>query len=468
MMTRFSALLLFLLLAVPARAQDADLPLDEATSDHGSALAFEEPVEGKAFVVPVKGMIDGPLAAYIERALKDAADAEAGLVIFHVDTFGGLVDAADEIRKTILNAEVPTVALIDKNAASAGALISYAADRIVMVPGASIGAATVVQGTSGEAAPDKYQSYMRGLMRATAEANGRDPAIAEAMVDESIEIDGITVEGEVLTLSTSEAVKLDVADAELASLDNLLGVYEVEEADVVQHQLTRAEGLLRFFSSPVVQSILMLMMMGGLYFELQSPGVGFPGMIAAVGAAAFFGPHYLLGLVESWEVVLFVIGVVLLVAEIFVLPGFGIAGITGLTAVLLALGFSLIGNVGFSFPSGQAISSAVLTLASSLVMLVIAMFSIGRMLPRSERFGQLILEPTLAANTGHTSAMTHVEWMGKTGEAITDLRPSGTVEIEEDRIDVVTSGEYIEKGTAIEVVSVEGARVRVRAMRNLA
>ncbi len=468
MMTRFSALLLFLLLVVPARAQDSDLLLDEAAPDRGSALAFDEPVEGKAFVVPVKGMIDGPLAAYIERALKDAADAGAGLVIFHVDTFGGLVDAADEIRKTILNAEVPTVALIDKNAASAGALISYAADRIVMVPGASIGAATVVQGTSGEAAPDKYQSYMRGLMRATAEANGRDPAIAEAMVDESIEIDGITVEGEVLTLSTSEAVKLDVADAELASLDDLLGVYEVEEADVVQHQLTRAEGLLRFFSSPVVQSILMLMMMGGLYFELQSPGVGFPGMIAAVGAAAFFGPHYLLGLVESWEVVLFVIGVVLLVAEIFVLPGFGIAGITGLTAVLLALGFSLIGNFGFSFPSGQAISSAVLTLASSLVMLVIAMFSIGRMLPRSERFSQLILEPTLAANTGHTSAITHGEWIGKTGEAITDLRPSGTVEIEDDRIDVVTSGEYIEKGTRIEVVSVDGARVRVRATRNLA
>lgn len=459
MMTRFSALLLFLFLVAPARAQDTEAPV------YNEILAFEEPVEGKTFVVPVKGMIDGPLAAYIARALKDAADAEAGLVIFHVDTFGGLVDAADEIRKTILNAEVPTVALIDKNAASAGALISYAADRIVMVPGASIGAATVVQGTSGEAAPDKYQSYMRGLMRATAEANGRDPAIAEAMVDESIEIDGITVEGEVLTLSTSEAVKLDVADAELASLDDLLAVYEVEDADVVQHQLTRAEGLLRFFSSPVVQSILMLMMMGGLYFELQSPGVGFPGMIAAVGAAAFFGPHYLLGLVESWEIVLFVIGVVLLLAEIFVLPGFGIAGITGLTAVLLALGFSLIGNIGFSFPSGQAISSAVLTLASSLVMLVIAMFSLGRMLPRSERFGQLILEPTLAANTGHTSAMTHVEWMGKTGEAITDLRPSGTVEIEEDRIDVVTSGEYIEKGTAIEVVSVEGARVRVRAMR---
>ncbi|MGA0254934.1 MAG: NfeD family protein [Rhodothermales bacterium] len=461
MKTRISILFALLLLTSSAHGQETSAPVTDR-------LLFEEPVAGPAFVITVKGIIDGPLAAYIERALKDAADAGAGLVIFHVDTFGGLVDAADEIRKTILNADIPTVALIDKNAASAGALISYAADRIVMVPGASIGAATVVQGTSGEAAPDKYQSYMRGLMRATAEANGRDPSIAEAMVDESIEIEGITVEGEVLTLSTSEAIELRVADAEQASLDELLATYEVNERDVVEHQLTRAEGLLRFFSSPVVQSILMLMMMGGLYFELQSPGVGFPGMIAAVGAAAFFGPHYLLGLVESWEIVLFVLGVVLLLVEIFVIPGFGIAGVTGLAAVLLALGFSLIGNIGFSFPSGQAISSAVLTLASSLVMLIIAMFSLGRMLPRSERFSELILMPTLSTDTGHTSAQTHIEWLGKIGTSITDLRPSGTAEIGDERIDVVTSGEYIEKGSSVEVVSVEGSRVRVRKTRTSA
>jgi membrane-bound serine protease (ClpP class) len=462
MMKRFSLLLALILLGIPANGQD-----DADSTGTPASLAFEQAISGSVFIVPVEGMIDGPLAAYIGRALTDAQDADAGLVVFHVDTFGGLVDAADEIRKTILNAEVPTVALIDKNAASAGALISYAADKIVMVPGASIGAATVVQGTSGEAAPDKYQSYMRGLMRATAEANGRNPAIAEAMVDESIAIEGITIEGEVLTLSTSEAVKLNVADAELESLDALLAVYDIPEADVVQHQLTRAEGLLRFFSSPVVQSILMLMMMGGLYFELQSPGVGFPGMIAAVGAAAFFGPHYLLGLVESWEVVLFVIGVVLLLAEIFVIPGFGIAGISGLTAVLLALGFSLIGNVGLSFPSGEAISSAVLTLAASLVMLVIAMFSLGRILPKSNRFAHLVLAPSMTAETGYTSAESHVEWVGRTGIAITGLRPSGTAEIDDNRIDVVTSGEYIEKGTAIEVMEVKGSRVRVREVRRL-
>lgn len=464
MTKRFLPFLALLCASVVVHAQDAQTPDSSVVP---AALAFDSPISGSAYIVPVEGMIDGPLAAYIDRALTDAQNADAGLVVFHLDTFGGLVDAADEIRKTLLNAEVPTVALIDKNAASAGALISYAADKIVMVPGASIGAATVVQGTSGEAAPDKYQSYMRGLMRATAEANGRDPAIAEAMVDETIAIEGITMEGEVLTLSTSEAVNLGVADAELESLDALLAVYDVAEADVVQHQLTRAEGLLRFFSSPVVQSILMLMMMGGLYFELQSPGVGFPGMIAAVGAAAFFGPHYLLGLVESWEVVLFVIGIVLLLVEIFVIPGFGIAGISGLTAVLLALGFSLIGNVGFSFPSGEAISSAVLTLASSLVMLVIAMFSLGRLLPKSDRFGQLVLAPSLSKETGYISADTHSEWIGKKGVAITDLRPSGTVEIEDERIDVFTSGEYIEKGAAIEVMKVEGARVRVREVRRL-
>ena len=412
-------------------------------------------------------MIDGPLAKYVDRALDDAESADAGLVVFHVDTFGGLLDAADEIRKRILDTEIPTVAFIDKNAASAGALISYAADKIVMVAGASMGAATVVEGVGGEAAPDKYQSYMRSLMRATAEANGRDPAIAEAMVDETLEVPGVSEAGSVLTLSTQEALKLGVADAEGTTIDELITGMGLQTALRVNHQLSRAEGLLRFLSSPVVQSILMLMMMGGLYFELQSPGVGFPGIIAAVGAAAFFGPHWILGLVESWEILLFIIGVALLMAEIFVIPGFGVAGISGLAAILVALGFSLIGNVGFSFPSGEAISSAVLTLASSLVMLIIAMFSLGRYLPKSDRFGQLVLAPSLSRDTGHTSAISHTEWLGQTGMALTSLRPSGTAEIGQERIDVVTSGEYIEKGQAIEVVEVKGARVRVRAVRQV-
>lgn len=459
-----AALLLTSLFALqPVAGQE----VTDADQDAFPHLAFDTAPEGPVFIIPISGMIDNPLARYVERALADASEKGAGLIIFDVDTFGGLLDAADEIRKSLLDVDVPTVAFIDKNAASAGALISYAADRIVMVPGASIGAATVVEGVGGEAAPDKYQSYMRSLMRATAEANGRNPRIAEAMVDETLEVEGVSEAGQVLTLSTGEAVKWRVADAEMASIDELLAFYGLERAERVEHELSSTESLLRFFASPVVQSILMLMMLGGLYFELQSPGVGFPGMIALFGAAVFFGPHYLLGLVESWEILLFVIGIILLLLEIFVIPGFGIAGISGLAAVLVALGVSLIGNIGFSFPSGSDISSAVLTLASTMVMLIIVLVSAGRWLPKSNRFGQLVLTPTLSRETGHTSADSHTELIGRKGTALTALRPSGTVQIGDDRIDVVTSGEYIDKGEAIEIVDVHGSRVRVRSVSRL-
>lgn len=420
--------------------------------------------EGPVYVVPVEGMIDNALARYLERALGDAAAAEASLVILHVDTFGGLVDAADAIRKLLLDATTPTVAFVDKNAASAGALISYAAERIVMAPGGSIGAATVVQGGSGEAAPDKYQSYMRGLMRATAEARGRDPAIAEAMVDASLEVPGITEAGKVLTLSSEEALRYGVTDAVLPTVESVVEAYGLQTPTMVQHRATRAERILRFFAMPVVQSILMLMMLGGLYFELQTPGVGFAGSIALIGAAAFFAPHYLLGLVESWEIILFVLGVGLLMAEIFVIPGFGIAGISGLVLVLGSLVAALIANVGFSFPSGAAITSAISTLAVTLVLLVLLMFSLGRYLPQTERFGQLVLQPDLSSATGYTSADTDATLLGQRGTALTPLRPSGAVEIDGRRLDVVTAGDFIDAGAHVEVVRVRGSRIEVRTV----
>lgn len=434
----------------------------------GGALALEPPVgQGPVYVVPVEGMIDKPLARYIERAITDAEAAGAALVVFHVDTFGGLVDAADEIRKSILNASVPTVAFVDKNAASAGALISYAADRIVMVPGASIGAATVVEGVGGEAAPDKYQSYMRGLMRSTAEANGRDPRIAEAMVDASIEIEGITEAGKVLTLSAEEARRLGVADAVLVDIPAVLGTLDLGAAVVVQHRATWAERVLRLFASPVVQSLLMLMMLGGLYFELQTPGVGFAGLMAAVGAALFFAPHYLLGLVESWEIVLFGIGVVLLLAEIFVIPGFGVAGVAGLLLVVGSLFAALVGNVGLTFPPVEAVTGAIGTMAVTLILLVVLMYSLGRYLPRAERFNRLVLAPELTSALGYTSADTVDTLLGRTGVALTPLRPSGMAEFEGERVDVITAGEFVASGSSVRVVRVRGSRVEVRPVREL-
>lgn len=420
-----------------------------------------EPADGPVFVVPMSGMIDNGLARYVRRAINEASERDAALTVFEIDTFGGLVDAADKIRKELLDAPMPTVALIDKNAASAGALISYAADRIVMVPGASIGAATVVEGMGGEAAPDKYQSYMRGLMRATAEANGRDPVIAESMVDPSIEVAGISEKGKVLTLSATEALALGVADEILESTDEVIGAYGLENTALVAHSETSAERVLRFLGSPVLQSLLMLMMLGGLYFELQTPGVGFPGIVALVGITLFFAPHYLLGLVEVWEILIFVLGVGLIVVEIM-MPGFGIAGISGIGLVLFALVASLVGNVGFSFPPPSSFLPGLYTLAVTLVLLVASAVVSARMLPQAARISALVLSPELGSMEGYTSAASHTEYVGRTGPALTPLRPSGVMQIGDQRVDVLTSGEYIDVGETVRVVSVQGARVEVR------
>ncbi|MEM1093353.1 MAG: NfeD family protein [Bacteroidota bacterium] len=434
-----------------------------ALADTDETLSLPDLGDGEVFVVPVHGTIDKPLSMYLERALADAEEAGAAVIIFDIDTFGGLLDAADLIRKDLLDTTIPTVAFIDKNAASAGALIAYATDRIVMVPGASMGAATVVEGMSGEAAPDKYQSYMRGLMRATAEAKGRDPQIAEAMVDETLEVEGISEAGQVVTLSAQEARKLGVADAILPSIDAVTEALGLAETTQVAHRESGAERLLRFFANPVLQSILMLMMMSGLYFELQSPGVGFAGLMAAVGAALFFAPHYMLGLVESWEVALFVLGVILIAVEIFVIPGFGIAGISGLTLVIGSLIAALIGNVGFDFPTADGIGRALSTLAATMVLFVVLLFSMGRYLPQTRRFNRLVLAETVGNGSGLAlPMMAETTLLGEQGLTVTALRPSGTADLGGERLEVVSGGDYVEPGTRIEVVRVRGQQVMVR------
>jgi membrane-bound serine protease (ClpP class) len=337
----------------------AALPLLLAVNIMVSQTAVDIPPQPVVYVIDVEGLIDNGLHKYIQRGLATAENNNASGVILHMDTFGGLVDAADKIRKNLLDTPVTTITFIDKNAASAGALIALATDSIYMAPGASVGAATVVEGGSGDKASEKMQSYMRGLMRATAEAKGRDPRIAEAMVDESIEIEGIIAEGKLLTLSTSEAMSFGVINGTFRTKAEIMAYMGWEGYEEVHLQELWQESVLRFLSHPVISSIMMLMMLGGLYFELQSPGIGFAGMISGIGALMFFAPLYIMGLAQSWEIVLFFIGVVLIVIEIFFIPGFGVAGGLGISLVIFSLGASLIGNVGLRFPPMEHISMAV-------------------------------------------------------------------------------------------------------------
>ncbi|TVQ08769.1 MAG: nodulation protein NfeD [Balneolaceae bacterium] len=440
----------------------AVLPILLAVNIIVGQTSVEIPTRPVVYVIDVEGLIDNGLHKYIQRGLATAEANNADGVILHMDTFGGLVDAADKIRKNLLDSPLTTITFIDKNAASAGALISLATDSIFMAPGASIGAATVVEGGSGDKASEKMQSYMRGLMRATAEAKGRNPQIAEAMVDESIEIEGIIAEGKLLTLSTSEAINFGVINGSFRTKDEILAHMGWQNAEVVHLQELWQESVLRFLTHPVVSSIMMLMMLGGLYFELQSPGIGFAGMVAGVGAMMFFAPLYIMGLAQSWEIVLFFIGVVLIIIEIFFIPGFGVAGGLGISLVIFSLGASLIGNVGLRFPPMEHISMAVWTLTITLVIGILLLMSLARYLPQNQMFSRLVLMESTDRNTGYTSAKSLDDLLGMEGVTITPLRPSGMILVDDRRVDVISDGEFVENGARVRVVDTGSSRVVVK------
>lgn len=458
---RFSLMLLvsglLLGLFVPSGLSAQDNEASETTSEQVS-----EDFSGETyFVVRAEGMVDNGMFRYIERGISRAENEEGAGLILHMDTFGGLVDAADKIRKALLDTNVPTLTFIDKNAASAGALISFSTDKIMMAGGSSIGAATVVDG-GGTQASEKMQSYMRGLMRATAEDTGRDPRIAEAMVDARIVIDGITEEGNLVTLSTSEAIELGMADGSAESIEDAIAQAGWPDREVVYIQETFNESILRFLASPVLSSILMLMMLGGLYFELQSPGVGFPGAMSAIGAMLFFAPMYIMGFAEPWEIILFFFGIILIVVEIFVLPGFGIPGIIGITLLVFSLGASLVGNVGLDFPALEYMNRAIWTMAITLILGILMIFSLSKYLPQNRMFSKLILVDSTSKDEGYTSARSQDSLTGKEGVTLTPLRPSGIALIDENRVDVVSQGDFVENGARIKVVNTSSSRVMVR------
>jgi membrane-bound serine protease (ClpP class) len=407
--------------------------------------------------------IDPRTNRYTELGLERATEIEADLVILELDTYGGALNDADEIRTRILNFEIPIYAFINKDAASAGALISIACDSIYMAPGSSIGAATVVVG-DGTAAPDKYQSYMRSIMRSTAEAKGRNPKIAEAMVDEDIDLDSISTEGKVLTLSVKEAIELDFCEGEMKNIEEIIDRAGITDYEIEAYELDSTEKIISIFLNPFVSGILILIIIGGIYFELQTPGVGFPIAASIIAAALYFVPYYLNGLAENWEIIMFFIGIILLAVEIFVLPGFGIAGILGLICTLGALILVMINNDGFDFDfvDPDEVFRAIATTLAGLMGAIIVMFMGGVRLANSKVLSRIALQDTQERTQGYTSSFYKNDLVGQTGEAYTILRPSGKVMIDGTMYDAFTRGDYIAQGDRIEVISAEGTSLKVK------
>ena len=428
-----------------------------------SALALGQEKLPQVLHLKVTSDIDPRSNRYVTLGLERAIEMNVDFVILELDTYGGALIDADEIRTKILNYERPIYAFINKDAASAGALISIACDSIYMSTGSSIGAATVVTG-EGNAAPDKYQSYMRSIMRSTAESKGRNPEIAEAMVDEEILLDSLIKDGKVLTFSVSEAIENGFCEAEVEGIEDIMLKSNVKTYDIELFKLNWSERIIALFLNPAVSGVLILLILGGLYFELQSPGFGFPIAASIIAALLYFTPYYLNGLAENWEIIFFFVGLLLISIEIFVIPGFGLPGILGLVFTIGSLVLVMINNDGLSFDliEPSLINNAIITSLIGFLSALFLMIFMGTRLTRTSFFNRFALTAVQDTSRGYTSSFYNKSLIGATGIVESILRPSGRVKIDGEIYDAYTRGEYLDKGEKIEVISAEGTSLKVK------
>lgn len=402
---------------------------------------------GKTYLIPIEGEIDPALAVFVEQSLDQAAREQATGVVLWVDTPGGRVDAAIKISDLILASEIPTLAIV-QNAFSAGALISLSAQKIAMLPGSEIGAALpiIASPTSEPQAADrKIISALRAKFRAVAEARNRPPEIAEAMVDPDRPVKGLNEKGEPLTLSGDRAVELKVAEYRADNQSAALKWARFDPEPTRLQEGTQVQ-VARFLTNATVAALLLSLGVLGLVLELFTPGLGWPGLLGAMALALYFLGGYLAGLSSALNVVLFVAGLILLVVELLITPGFGIAGIAGL---------GLLGtSVYFTF-GDQSLQIG----AYAVVIMAIGLILIFRLAPRTRLARGLVLDTAIAESGTDVSHLASL--LGRHGTALTDLRPAGTAEVDEHRIDVVTQGGFVQQGRPIQVIQVEGNRVVV-------
>ena len=423
-----------------------------------SFSAFSSDSLSVFYRIRLDGDIDVASQRLVVMGLEKATEAGADYVLLDLNTYGGAVNAADSIRTAILRYDKPVVVYVNMQAASAGALISIACDSIYMRTGSSIGAATVVDQTGG-VMPDKYQSFMRGMMRSTAQATGRDPQIAESMVDTA----------GVLSMTPEEAVKVGYCD----------GIYdtEIEVARAVaghehfvirnmEDDLTWLDKLIQFLLNPLLRSIFMMMIVGGIFVEIRTPGIGLPLVTAVFGALLYFAPAYLGHLVSYWEILLFVVGLILIAVVIFVLPGFGVCGVTGIIAVVVSLAFAMVDNAELFHWDGS-INLQPLIMPMGIVVLSISAAVFGsvwivRKLYETRSFDHIALRQSLTSEEGFTGVVSGLKGLiGATVVVFTDMRPSGKVKTDDGRIveAVLKFGGFASKGETLKVVSAEQGRL---------
>ena len=409
--------------------------------------------------IPVTGVVENGLAPYVARSIKEAESSGAAAAFLDIDTPGGRIDAAERIADAVRAARIPVYGYVNPRAYSAGALIAISTNGIYMRPGAVIGAATPVDG-QGTRASEKMVSAMRAEFRSMAEQRGLDPKLAEAMVDENVEIPGVVKKGQLLTLSTNEAVSLKFAKAQVGDEAALLQAIGLPGAQVITTEPNWAEGIVRFLTNPLVAPLLLSLGILGLVFEIKTGAFGLGGILSLASLGLFFGSSFILGLAGWEEILLLGLGAIALAVEVFVLPGFGVAGVVGTLAIVASMVLAMMG----ARPSTGDMAQALAVLGASLFITMAVIYVWLRHLPNSGRFSGLLLRGSVHKSQGFVSAPNRGDLIGLDGVAVTDLRPSGTARVGQERIDVVTEGEYVPQGSRVQVVQSDGYRHVVRAV----
>ena len=404
------------------------------------------------YIIPVEAEVERGLQAFIDRGIEEAEEADAGAIIFEIDTPGGFVDAADGIARLLQDTDIGTIAYINQDALSAGAFLALNADEIYMHPSARIGAAQVID-QAGNAAADKADSAWRSSMVNAAESSDRETEYALAMADASIDLPEYRAgEGELLTLRAGEAEEVGYSEGTVSSIEELLELKGLQDSELVYINETFSENLARFLTNPVVVPILLSVAMLGLLLELFTPGIGVPAFIGLTSLMLFFYGHLVAGLAGYESIILLVIGLGLMILEFFV-PG-GVAGILGIAAVL--------GSILLAGGDLQTTAIAVLIamIAATSGMVILVKF-FGK---RLQLFNRIILSDSTDTKSGYVSTANRPELIGQMAVTATELRPSGTIVFGDERIDAVSEGRYIGRGKDVKIIKVEGSRIVVREL----
>lgn len=433
--------------------------LGAAAHTASASSAEKAPSAGAVYVIPVKMTVQGGLASFLDRALTEAEKANASLAVLDVDTPGGRLDSADQIATRIRSSKVPTVAFVSGKAASAGAYISLNAGAIAMAPGSSIGAAMMVDQTGRAVEDIKLVSYWRSQMSAAAELNGRNPEIAVAMVDpdtvvELPEIGRTKEKGKILTLTFEEALKVGYSDLTAKTIAEVIAWKGLQDRPVVELEPTFAERLAQWLTTPGVSTLLLILGIAGIGIELLVPGFGVPGIVGLAAFVLYFLGQSIAGFAGMESIIFFIGGIILLILEMFV-PSFGILGILGAAGLLY-------GIVGAAHDTGNAARSLGIAAVVALFVIVITAY----IFRKRGIWNRFILKEELTRDKGFIPNDSREELVGKEGVTKSPLRPAGVAEIDGKRLDVVSPGEFVEKGRPVRVIAVDGTRVLVEEIKS--